>query len=125
MKVKFFISPPSETSWHIDAREFQRRLLEQWPETELRPTTDLPPGTGYSLEWTTPLAGRDVEGSLDITGRVVVLYADIADCAKFAVWFRRLVAGEQELLCYDEDYNVDVALDEDTTEADIVKAFSG
>jgi len=79
---------------------------------------------GHSLEWTWLAPAGGVDGSLNGTGNAVVLDGDIADCSRFAVWYRALVAEDQELVVFDESYSADLPLKNDTTEALLIATFA-
>ena len=54
----------------------------------------------------------------------VSMEGDFEDCAAFALWFRSLAPSSVPLLFFDQCFNVDIPLTNQTTVADIVAAFS-
>ena len=114
--MKIFISPVAETDWTVDAGELVAEIKSRFPEAIVTERT-----TGaHSLEWK---LADSVEGSLDLSGNTVVLDGNILDCARFAVWYRRLVPVSQLLVFYDESYSADLELELATTVEELITPF--
>jgi hypothetical protein len=120
--MKVFISPPNETTWRVDSIAFAEELRERFSGIQITKPPQC--SQGHALEWTWHAPGGQVDGSLDATANAVVLDGDIADCSRFAVWYRAFVPDTQELVIFDEGYSADLPLLSDTTQALLVATFA-
>lgn len=84
--MSYFVSPPNRTTWTMNAAEFAAHLRISWPMSNIQLVER--PESNHLLEWVTPIARGELDGSLDRTQQVVHLEGDIYDCAQFAVWGR-------------------------------------
>lgn len=123
--MEYLITPPEETDWKINDSDFIDNLLKQWPDTEIQKVTN--PDSYYVIEWFTKVSGlgQRLDGALHQDRQGVSLDGYLEDCAKFAIWLRSQVPKTQKLVFYDQGYNSHVELQEETTEAEIIKAFVG
>jgi hypothetical protein len=116
----FLVSPSRNTSWRMNPDEFASRLRERWAQAEV---TEEDEDLLSALRFVIPFEdGRTLTGYLMRDGQVVELNGDVSASAETAVWVRQLVPDEQELIFWDEGYNVDVPLTEGIRPGDIVSA---
>ena len=86
----------------IDEQQFINQLSDNWPVTKLVRWEDL--RYPYTIEWTQEINNVFVEGQLARTLNAITLEGDVKDCAEIALWFRRLVPLQTNLLFFDVDY---------------------
>ena len=120
--MNYFISPPEATDLKIDAREFFNKISKYWSLNNIEAIAN--PQRYHSLEWEILREHRLLIGSLNRTGQVIFLDGDIRDVAKFAIWTRKQIDNKYKLIFYDEGYSSDIELDRNTSEAEIVNAFT-
>lgn len=121
--MDYLITPPEPTDWKIDESELIRHLEKQWSGIEIRRVMN--PEDYYVLEWAikVPGKGQRLDGALHRDRQGISLDGYLADCAKFAVWFRSLVPQMQELVFYDQGYNGHVELQAQTRESEVMQPF--
>lgn len=121
--MEYLITPPEDTDWKINLSDFAKNLLNQWPDVEIRQVTDS--DDFYVLEWSIKVSGlgQRLDGALHRDGQGISLDGYLEDCARFALWFRSLVLSRQKLIFYDQGYNYNLALQQETTESEIMAAF--
>jgi hypothetical protein len=66
-----------------------------------------------------------IEVSQDRTGQAQYLNGTPEQVARYAVWWRKQVNPAQDLLFYNDGFDVVVPLTRDTTEETILKALNG
>ena len=116
----FLVSPSGDTSWRMNLDEFASRLRERWAQAEV---TEDGKDLLSALRFVIPFEdGRTLTGHLMRDGQVVELNGDVSASAETAVWVRQLVPDDQELIFWDEGYNVDVPLTGGIRPDDIVSA---
>ena len=120
--MTFFISPAEATSWRMESAQLAADLQAWQPTADVRAVDN--PASNQSLEWTLSINGRRVDGALDRTGQAIYVDGAVEDCAAFAVWLRTLVPSQQALVFYDEGYAADVALETDTSVAQLVAPYT-
>jgi hypothetical protein len=118
----FLVSPSIETEWRLDPEEFESRLRTDWPHADV--STAETPDSIAAVQFVVPLEVR-LDGRFWRNGQVLELQGRPEESAELAAWFRRIVPPEQELLFYDDGYEVHVQLTEGTTPSDIVAAAEG
>jgi hypothetical protein len=118
----FLVSPSVETDWRLDPDEFETRLRADWPEADVSPVET--PESIAAVQFVVPLEER-LDGRFWRNGQVLELQGRPEESAELAAWFRRIVPAEQELLFYDQGYEVHLPLTEETTASDIVTAAEG
>lgn len=123
--MEYLITPPEETVWKISDSDFIDNLLKKWPDTEIHKVTN--PDSYYVIEWFTKVSGlgQRLDGALHQDRQGVSLDGNLENCAKFAIWLRSQVPKTQKLVYYAQGYNSYIELQEETTEAEIIKAFVG
>ncbi|HBE21197.1 MAG TPA: hypothetical protein DEG17_09310 [Cyanobacteria bacterium UBA11149] len=121
--MEYLITPSTATNWQINASDFSQEIQKQWSDIEVLSITNL--DSYYVLECTikVPGIGQKLDVALHRDGQGISLDGDLADCARFAIWFRSLVAPKQELVFYDQGYNSHIELRAETTESDIIQPF--
>jgi hypothetical protein len=119
---RYLVSPPEETAWHIDAGDFVRRLLQRWPDAEVRTVED--PQRPYAVDFVIhDVAGERVDGSLDRAGQTLSLDAGPRASAEVAAWFRSLVPPEEPLVFYDQSMTNVADLDPGADPGSIAAGF--
>lgn len=119
--MKYFVSPPDETTWRLDREEFVSALRRHWLGVEACYIDK--PNAANQLEWSVRIDGQRLDGWLDCTGDTVVLDAGLRGAAKFAIWLRSLAPSEQPLLFFDEGYSGSTDLTADTSEDHLLQAI--
>ncbi|MCP9490705.1 MAG: hypothetical protein MSC31_12620 [Solirubrobacteraceae bacterium MAG38_C4-C5] len=119
----WLVSPSSETDWRLDPDEFVEHLHERWPEASVERLDDADVAVG-ALDFTVPLGnGQGVWGTLHKDGQAVGLNGDVPACAEPAAWLREIVSTDQELIFWDQGYEVVVPLTPGITPAGIDAAI--
>jgi hypothetical protein len=119
--MSFLISPVEETDLKLDPILFAEELRNEWQTVEVQPVTDIP--DIYVLRWVVTVAER-VEGMLSQNLDTLSLDGSLEDCAAMAVWYRKLVSAQYELLFYEQGFNCHIELRGETTAQDIIDACS-
>lgn len=119
--MKFLVSFLNENEFRVDPKSFVEHLHIKWPTAEVREVSD--PGDPYLLEWILPIGYR-IDGALHRSLTTISLEGGLEDCASFAVWYRTLVPSKNGLLFFDQGYHAHVNLQDETTEQQIVDAFT-
>ena len=120
--MNYFISPPEATDLKIDYKKFSSQISKHWCLNKIETIDN--PQRYHSLEWEILIEDRLLIGSLDRTGQVIVLDGEISDVAKFAIWTRKQISNKYKLIFYDEGYSADLELCQNTSEAEIINAFT-
>ncbi|WP_395292955.1 hypothetical protein ACF9IK_04625 [Kitasatospora hibisci] len=78
-------------------------LERDWPTAVIRERQ----GSQESRDvvWTYSEGGRDLEGYSHVDGTCIYLDSPLDLAARFALWFRRLVPSDVELVFCDDGYN--------------------
>ncbi|GAA6619688.1 hypothetical protein [Scytonema sp. NUACC26] len=122
--MEYLITPPAETDWQINQSDFADCLMKKWSHIQLKQITNS--DDYYCLEGSISVAGDGLlEVALHRDRQGVSLDGYLEDCAFFAVWLRSLVPQNQELVFYDQGYNVHIELKQNTTESEIINSFIG
>jgi hypothetical protein len=117
----FLVSPSAETSWRLEPGEFAQRVHERWPGARVSILDK--PDAWAAVRFAIPFeGGTELDGHLANDGQALGFDGDLPESATVAVWVRELVPPEQELLFYDQGYEVDVPLTEGITRDEIVAA---
>lgn len=116
------VSPTADTAWQLDAGDFIRRLRERWPDASAEPSE-----RGNRLaDFTVPLEdGSTVEGYLARSGNALWMDGAAEPAAVVAAWLREQAPADQELMFYDQAYEVTVPLTPGITAGEIAAAASG
>jgi hypothetical protein len=105
----YFISPPDETDWSLPPGEFEARLKERWPDSEIRPA---PEGSPMAFHFTISVEDDSLDGSYAADGQALwIEMASEPQIAELAVWFRGQVPEDEELEFADEGLEVELPLD--------------
>ena len=118
--MNYFVSSPIKTQWKMGSSEFLAKLTEHWPGAKVRRLTD----PNFSHGWEIEMPRGRLDGDFNPRFSAISISGDFEDCAAFALWFRSLIPPSVPLLFFDECFNVDTPLTDQTTVADIVTAFS-
>ena len=121
--MNFFVSPDERVGAPlVTPADFQREALASWPSARFEPLAS--PESPYAFDWKIDMAGGVVSGSYAKRGDTIVMEGDVFDCARIALWYRKLVPPQQSLIFYDEIYSASVELRTETPPEQIMKAFS-
>ena len=118
----FLVSPPRETSWRMAPDDFAARMQDRWPDADVRILSEPDAWAALRFEVQPGDSMPTVDGHLAHDGQVVGLDGDVPETAAIAAWLREIVPEEQELIYWDQGYEVDVPLTEGITPDDIVAA---
>ncbi|HLK94026.1 MAG TPA: hypothetical protein VKZ18_29300 [Polyangia bacterium] len=120
--ISYFISPAEHSDrWSVDPVQLRAQISAHWPEARF--AAELLDETRHAIEWQLQMSEGPVEGALNRKGRGVILRGDVCDCATVAAWFRTTVPDWQELLFYDDGYNVHVSLRPGITAEEVARPF--
>ena len=121
--MNFFVSPAERINTPlVTPADFQREVLASWPSARFEPLAS--PESPYAFDWQIDMAGGTVSGAYAKQGDTIVMEGDVFDCARIALWYRRLVPPRQLLIFYDEIYSASIELRAETPAEEIMRAFS-
>jgi hypothetical protein len=121
VRYQIFVGINSEkTAWRFAPPFFIQQLQLRCPQSAIR---ELKPRIrSYSHEWTLQGTPQPLEGVLNRAGTCVVLVGSLEDCSDFALWLRRVVPTDIELICWDAAFTpMPILLS--TTAAEIASHF--
>ncbi|NUL04854.1 hypothetical protein HRW07_16795 [Streptomyces lunaelactis] len=108
--------------WSVAQDALVSSLTTDWPTASVR-RRELDEGAQVrDVEWEVQREGEEVEGYTHVDGRCIYLDGAIDLVADFALWYRKLVPKEIEVIFCDDGYSFDVAVDETSTTAELVAA---
>ncbi len=122
--MEYLITPPKATDWRIDNDQFRRNLTNTWSNVSSHLISN--PDDYHYLEWIImpPQTQQRLDVALHRDRQGISLDGSIKDCAKFALWFRSFVPSHQKLIFYDQGYNAQIELHNNTNEKEIIQTFS-
>jgi hypothetical protein len=121
--VKWLLSPPEETDWHVTRDELTELLRRDWPGAEVRIADDNARST-RDVVWRLQVSGGELEGSQDRAGQAQYLDGPIDTVARFTAWWRRQVPSTQPLILCDETYSTVVNIQPNMSDREILAALS-
>ena len=121
--MEYLITPPELTNWKINQTEFIEYLTQTWSDIDIHHISN--EEDYYVIEVVIKLSNTNqkLEIALHRDLQGISLDGLIENCAKFAIWFRSLVPLNQALIFYDQGYNYQIELSNNTTEEDILQTF--
>jgi len=121
--MDYLISPSKETDWKIEDKQLINLLMSKWPNTQIKEIKN--ETRSYKLTWTIEFESLGtLEGGLQKDGQCIGLSGPLDACAIFALWFREQVLASQELWLYDQGFNCQISLTNETN-ADEIKSIFG
>jgi hypothetical protein len=114
----YLISTPDKTENIVHPLELSEKIKASWADVNLL----LEVGNNRSFSWFMKIQNRRLDGCLFSNGHLS-LDGDIEDCSKFAIWYRKQLPQGLRLVMYDESYNADLDLTNETSEKEIVDVF--
>ncbi|MER5462656.1 hypothetical protein ABT010_18640 [Streptomyces sp. NPDC002668] len=108
--------------WSVGQDALVSSLTTEWPAAAVR-RRELDEGAEVrDVEWEVQRGDEEVEGYTHVDGRCIYLDGNIDLVADFALWYRKLVPKEIEVVFCDDGYSFDVAVDETSTREELVAA---
>ncbi|WP_326652289.1 MULTISPECIES: hypothetical protein [unclassified Streptomyces] len=108
--------------WSVGQDALVSSLTTEWPAAAVR-RRELDEGAEVrDVEWEVQRGDEEVEGYTHVDGRCIYLDGNIGLVADFALWYRKLVPKEIEVVFCDDGYSFDVAVDETSTREELVAA---
>lgn len=120
--AKYLVSNPDGAEQPINPSEFASRIKSTWLLEDLSVLLNTGEENTRAVSWFMDAQGRGLDGCLFKNGHLA-LDGDIRDCSNFAIWYRQQVPQQLKLVFYDDSYNADIALTNETTEQDIIATF--
>ena len=121
--MEYLITPPESTNWKINQNEFIEYLTQTWSDIDIYPVSNEEDYYLIEVAIKLPHTDQKLEIALHRDLQGISLDGSIENCAKFAIWFRSLVPLNQALIFYDQGYNCQIKLSNNTTEEDILQTF--
>ena len=119
----YVVTPPADTSWHVDRQTLVKLLRSGWPDIDVRLAEAGSPAA-RDVVWRVRVGSDEMEGSQDRAGQAHYLEGPPEAVAQFAAWWRRQVPEQQPLILCDESYSTVVHLDSDVSERELARALS-
>jgi hypothetical protein len=118
--VSYLVVFDSKT-WHVDADVLRVSLREEWPAAEMQPPTPHIVSKVGDVHWFYRAEDAGVEAYTAKDGTCLYLKGSLDLVVKFAIWYRKLVPADIDVIFCDDGYNFDGVVAVDSTEEDLVE----
>jgi hypothetical protein len=99
----FLIAPSHETSWGLDASDFEARLRERWPDAQVRAA---PSESNAAVDFSVQVGSDEVDAWLSRDGAAlhVVSPATYDQASELGSWWRAQVPDSVRLWLFDTTF---------------------
>ena len=105
----------------VDVDVLRASLREEWSAAEMQPPTPHIVSEVGDVHWFYRTEDAVVEAYTAKDGTCLLLKGDLDLVAKFAIWYRKLVSADIDVIFCDDGYNFDGVVTLDSTEEDLVE----
>jgi hypothetical protein len=108
-------------TWRLERDDLVRALASDWPQAEVSVAHPDSPGAEVrAVEWIVRSEHGMLEGYAHSNGQCVYLEGPIELVADFAVWYRRLLPADLQVIFCDESYSFDGVIPPDAVRGDVL-----
>ncbi|MET8763574.1 hypothetical protein [Lentzea sp. NPDC004782] len=111
-------------TWRVDADVLRASLREEWPAAEMQPPTPHIVSEVRDVHWFYRTEDAVVEAYTAKDGTCLFLKGGLDLVVKFAIWYRKLVPADIDVIFCDDGYNFDGVVTLDSTEEDLLELAS-
>ncbi|WP_112264097.1 hypothetical protein [Lentzea terrae] len=109
------------STWHVDADVLRAALREEWPAAEMQPPAPHIVSEVGDVHWFYRTEDAIVEAYTAKDGTCLYLKGGIGLVVKFAIWYRKLVPEDIDVIFCDDSYSFDGVVTPDSTESELVE----
>lgn len=108
-------------TWHVDPEVLRAALRQEWPATVMQSATPHIESDVRDVHWQYAADGDVLDAYTHKDGACLYLDGGISLVAKFAVWYRKLVPADIDVIFCNDSYSFDCVVTPDSTESDLIE----